>query len=393
MKKISKTQLFRTIIQIIMLILIPGVWSLAFSELKSLFNMILNNSFSFQGLSESFIVLILTAIMGRFFCGWFCAFGTFGDIIYGLSHKIAKIKYRIDPEWDKVLKYIKYALLLFLVIFSWTGILSLPEGSSPWDAFAQFPDIKFMVTDYTIGLILLIFIAIGSVFVERFFCRYLCPLGAIFAMLSKIRIFKINKPVKNCSKCTLCTYKCSMGIDLSKTDVVTSGECIQCYKCTDVCPKKNAAASVNTKKINTYAASAAAVAVIGSGLFFSNKYLAGKTGTVSSGSITTGNTSGTDSSSSGSASSSTSYKDGTYTGTGRGYKPGLTVSVTITGGKISDIRIVSSNETPSFSEEPFKTIPAEIIDAQSLNVDTVSGATRSSEGIIAAVKAALEQAI
>jgi len=86
------------------------------------------------------------------------------------------------------------------------------------------------------------------------------------------------------------------------------------------------------------------------------------------------------------------YKDGTYEGSARGYHPGLTVSVTVSGGKIASIEITSHNETPGFYEKAFNSVPDEIIDSQSTSVDTVSGATRSSVGIINAVANALKNA-
>lgn len=90
--------------------------------------------------------------------------------------------------------------------------------------------------------------------------------------------------------------------------------------------------------------------------------------------------------------STTDYKDGTYSGTASGYAPNLKVDVTISSGKISNIEIVSHNESPGFYERAFETVPNEIIQSQSTDVDTVSGATYSSKGIINAVEDALQDA-
>ena len=93
-----------------------------------------------------------------------------------------------------------------------------------------------------------------------------------------------------------------------------------------------------------------------------------------------------------SSSTSTTYKDGTYTGTGTGYKPYTKVTVTISNGKISSITLVSTNDTDKFFTKAWSTIKNAIISKQSTTVSTVSGATRSSEGIIEAVNDALSQA-
>lgn len=86
------------------------------------------------------------------------------------------------------------------------------------------------------------------------------------------------------------------------------------------------------------------------------------------------------------------YSDGTYEGTASGYASGLKVQVTIANGQISNVQVTSHNETPGFCERAIETVPSEIVSAQSTNVDTVSGATYTSVGIINAVNSALSSA-
>lgn len=83
------------------------------------------------------------------------------------------------------------------------------------------------------------------------------------------------------------------------------------------------------------------------------------------------------------------YTDGTYTGVASAYGSNLTVEVIISGGKISNIEVLSHNETPGFYERAFESVPNQIISSQSTDVDTVSGATYTSVGIINAVNNAL----
>lgn len=87
-----------------------------------------------------------------------------------------------------------------------------------------------------------------------------------------------------------------------------------------------------------------------------------------------------------------SYADGTYEGCADGFGKDLKVAVTINSGNISDIKVTSNNETPGFCEKAFEAVPAGIIAKQSTDVDTVSGATYSSVGIINAVNDALSKA-
>lgn len=385
MKKISKLQIARMISQLAFLILLPGLFTLTFSGIKQIYQMIYNGNTSLTelmpNLLEVFAIFPITIVLGRFFCGWMCAFGTMNDIIYLISSKIFKVKYRVSEKVDSVLKYFKYVLLAFIVIAMWSTSSKIFEGASPWDAFAQLTDIKAALTEYTIGFILLLMIIVGAAFIERFFCRYLCPLGAMFTITSKLRIFKISKPTEKCGKCRICTNNCPMGIPLYKSEKVTSGECISCFKCTSVCPRKNTQVTVSGEKINS--ALAASIAI---GAF---------TGIYAINNVVLGSNKNNAYSISSSASNKTlqgNYKDGTYTGEGTGFRPGLQVQVTIKSNKITNIEILSDNETPNYFSQASSTIPQEIIAAQSVQVDAVSGATRSSNGIMEAVSNALNSA-
>jgi polyferredoxin len=253
-KKINKIQIFRHLIQVILFFLLPGLYIMAFSELKSVYQMILKGNFNFiqafPSLIEFIIVIAMTIIMGRFFCGWLCAFGAFNDLVHEMSKNILKINFKVNEKLDSTLKYVKYIVLLFLVIFIWTSRSTLLQGSSPWDAFAQITDITQVFSDLIIGFILLFLITVGAVFIERFFCRYLCPLGAVFTIFSKLGVFKINKPKDKCGACRVCTNNCSMGLPLYKVNSAKGGECINCLKCVEACPRKNANANVMGEDLN-----------------------------------------------------------------------------------------------------------------------------------------------
>lgn len=394
-KKISKLQILRGITQIISLIILPGLFTLSFSEIGKVYSMIIKGEFNLAqalpSLTASAAIVPITIIFGRFFCGWMCAFGTFNDFIYIAFQKIFKKEFKVNENLNSVLKYAKYLILAFIVYFVWTQGNSTLNDYSPWNAFAQIGNFSDAILQYTFGFIVLAIIAVGAMFIERFFCRYLCPLGAIFSIISKIRIFKIKKPNDKCGKCRLCTNNCSMGIDLYKMNKVSSGECINCLKCIDVCPRKNTQASIASQEINPAFASAVAIAAF-TGIYAASSALsvAAKSnmavGTNTSTSTTISAANNVNNSSQG------QYKDGTYTGVGRGFRPDLKVSVKVTGGKISNIEIVSHNESRGYYEQPFETVPKEIIESQSTNVDAVSGATRSSNGIMSAVADALKGA-
>lgn len=393
--KISIIQLLRHLVQLIFFIFLPALYISTFNGIKQIYLAVLNQSFSFAQLApeliEAVAIIPITILMGRFFCGWMCSLGSFGDFIYSISRKIFRTKFKINEEVDEALKYFKYIVLALLIAAIWSFDITTFKSYNPWDVFGMIsaigkvPDFSYIIVNLTGGLVLFIIIVIGSAFVERFFCRYLCPLGAVFTLTSKLRIAKIVKPSKKCGACRICTTNCAMGIPLYKADEVCSGECIQCMKCITACPRKNVTMEVSEKDVRPMIAGAAAVSVM-TGLYY--------VGNIGMSAAGIANTSVTNQSTTVSSSNKSSlYKDGTYEGTGTGFRgASTTVSVVVNDGKITNITTVSYGDDRPYYSRAFTTVSKEIIKSQSIDVDAVSGATFSSRGIMEAVENALGKA-
>ena len=414
LKKISKLQIARYIVQIISLFLMPGLFILTYENIKGVYISIITGNFSISTMLPSILNLIvilgMTVILGRFFCGWLCAFGTFMDIIYFISNKLFKIKFRVPEKVDYILKYIKYIILILSIGLVWSFQSKFLDNKDPWDAFAQFPDIHSMIFSHTLAFVILLFIILGAVFIERFFCRYLCPLGAVFALISKIRFIKINKVSDKCGKCRVCTSNCVMGIQMYKNDVIRSGECIDCLKCSTVCPRKNVKVKVAEETIAPALAAGIAVTALvalNEGTNYIDKLTAKKISYVSDANIVSNKATSQEAVSQSNVNAAennldkvvstkqntnSKYKEGIFTGTGTGFRPGDEMQVTIKDGKITNIEVVSSNDTPNFFGRAYNQVIPEIINSQSTDVDTVSGATMSSDGIIQGVQNALIKA-
>ncbi|WP_027308500.1 FMN-binding protein [Caloramator sp. ALD01] len=406
----KSTKYLRLAIQLLFLILMPGLFTMIFGQMRQIYTSIISGKINFNILVNTtlplLILVFLTIIFGRFFCGYMCAFGTINDLLYKLSSRVFKIKFKVNRSVDSFLKLIKYAVLLFIIVGVWTLGISGLNSINPWEAFAQLIQFPPQLASVT-ALIVLMLIFVGALFIERFFCRYLCPLGAFLSILQVFRIVKIRKDKTGCiNGCNACTRSCPMGINLDKVNRVDSLECIECMNCVGICPKGNAKLTIFGRVINQII-----IIVVFVLAFLGLKGLAEKVidfkmmmedkdrginlgehmpkpdgkrrhrrdgeeqQRVQNVEVTQGK-----------------YKDGKYIGSAIGFKPGLTVEVTISGGKISKIEIVDHNETPSYAEIPFKIVPDEIIKKQSTNVDAVSGATRTSVGIMNAVAEALKQA-
>ena len=110
---------------------------------------------------------------------------------------------------------------------------------SPWDVFSMLTARKLPNASYKIGIILLVLILIGMCTQERFFCQFLCPMGAVFAMMPILPSALFKRDRSKCpAKCGLCEKRCPAHLDIDG-DTPLSGECICCHACEATCPRKN----------------------------------------------------------------------------------------------------------------------------------------------------------
>ncbi len=189
------------------------------------------------------ILFLYGIIFGRFICGFLCPFG----LIQELLHKIKTPKLK-KSRITRVLSYLKYVILTFFVV-----IIPILYGlrDVPLPAFCKyicpagtiegaFGLLSNKVNEgmfsmlgplFTWKFILTVSIVTASVFVFRFFCRFLCPLGALYGLFNKFSIVGIKLDKSKCTSCGLCTAKCKM--DIKK---VGDQECISCGECMSACP-------------------------------------------------------------------------------------------------------------------------------------------------------------
>jgi polyferredoxin len=407
--KIDIVQLLRLLAQVAFFLLLPALFINAYGGVRLLVSSLAHHTAITAAQAPQLVaaaaVFPATLLFGRFFCGWMCAFGALGDFIYRIFGRFVKRK--IDERADRALKYLKYAVLVFLVVIGWILGAKLPASANPWDAFGllatagQPVDMGFILANFLPALVLLALIAVGSVFVERFFCRYLCPLGAVFAILSRLRIVKIDKPNARCGKCRICTTSCAMGIPLYGKNVIASGECIGCMKCVPACPRGNVSVAIAGSDLRPAAAGMLAAAAIAGVYVIGSNSMESLTGTQPP--AVRAETSAPQAALQAEPQTEPPtvtpapqpagiYKDGTFEGSGQGFRGTTTVQVTVSGDVITGITIVSHRDDRQFFQTASPVIVEEILQAQSPDVDTVSGATYSSNGIISAVADALEKA-
>ena len=376
---VTLTQAVRHAFQIIGFLLMPGLFILGLGAFKGLWQAVLGGNFTWAAMGAPLLILLaiipVTALWGRFFCGYLCAFGGMQELAAFIGKKLGLPRLKITPEADRVLRKVKYGVLAVLFVL-WTFSISY-DFISPWSAFGQYSGYKGwsdLSGWVSVGGQFLIAIIIFSLFVERGFCRYFCPLGGVFSLISRGRLFKVKNNGR-CVSCGKCDAECPMGVNVSAEaggsipgGSVASPECIDCFRCVDRCGSK----ALYTSPREAIAGSAAAIAI---------------TGVYQIGSIAVNSPLGSVSGMT--AVSQGQYIDGTYEGTAQGYRGEVRVRVTVSGEQITSIDVESHSDDEQFFSHAKNTVIGEIISGQTTDVQTVSGATFSSRGIIQAVANAL----
>ena len=143
------------------------------------------------------VICLYTMVFGRFFCGFACAFGTFGDALHTLyiksCKKLKKKPVKIPEKAVGILGYMKYLVLLLIVLLCYSGVYGKAQGTSPWDVFSMIHAGNFRLGGYGIGLLILLLLMAGMCVQERFFCRFFCPMGAVFSLLPVLPFFSLHR--------------------------------------------------------------------------------------------------------------------------------------------------------------------------------------------------------
>lgn len=260
----------------------PSVHALCpFGALESLYTLLFMGSFIQKIYSGTVVLLVLTVSLAilfrRSFCGLLCPFGALQELFGRISRKVLKKRFIMPTYIDKPLRYLKYFILLLTVGMAWHyGELWM----APYDPYSAYTHLSAFTDSIKedplaiIGFLLLAVTVLGSFIYDRFFCKYLCPVGAFYGIIGKISPTKIERNADLCVNCKKCNKVCPVNIDVEKSEKIISAECINCNECVLVCPKKGAL-EIKTagKKIHPLT-----LLLIVIGLFFGTILIAGATG-------------------------------------------------------------------------------------------------------------------
>ncbi|MBP3376474.1 MAG: 4Fe-4S binding protein [Clostridia bacterium] len=209
----------------------------------------LQNSLSASGKTAPYyvfgIIMLYGLLFGRWICGFLCPFG----LIQELLHKIPTPKVK-KGRVSRAFSFLKYVILVFFVFII---PLAYATRNFPLPGFCKYicpagtlegamgllsnsvneSYLRMLGPLFTWKFLLMISFLVASVFIFRFFCRFLCPLGALYGLFNKISLVGVTVDKKSCIDCGICVNKCKMDIHH-----VGDIECINCGECISACPTK-----------------------------------------------------------------------------------------------------------------------------------------------------------
>jgi len=205
----------------------------------------------YKGLIWSLIIIIPTLLLGRFFCNWICPFGIIHHFA-GWVFNTRNTKQRMQSNQYRRSYAVKYYILVAILLAAvfqtlQIGLLDpictlhrslasaiLPVLNMPVAKFEVFGDPKLHQLGWIIGFIALILIGMNLI-IPRFFCRVMCPLGALLGLLSRFSLWRIERHAEKCDDCGLCLKSCEGACDPHTK--LRKSECLVCFNCIEDCPR------------------------------------------------------------------------------------------------------------------------------------------------------------
>jgi polyferredoxin len=201
---------------------------------------------------SNMILLVATlgvALVARnSFCGWICPLGFIQEMVSAFSAFVQK---KLPPVrkavrtlktrgaklavLDRYLRFLKYGVLVWVVGGAAVYGFMVFRDVDPWAGLWGLLELSF-----TFGTVVLLIVLAASLFVERPWCRYACPLGAATGLVGKLSPFYLKRETASCTNCAICSRACPMGLPVHKAETIKHADCIGCLECVGECPREGA---------------------------------------------------------------------------------------------------------------------------------------------------------
>jgi polyferredoxin len=176
------------------------------------------------------------------FCGWLCPVGTISEYLWRLGRTTFGRNFRLPRKLDVALRALKYLLLGFflyaIAMMPAAAIRTFLEGP-----FGIIDDVKMLNFFRYLGLagaIVIAILVVASVFVQNFWCRYVCPYGALMGLFSLASPLRIRRKPDLCIDCAKCRKACPSALPVDRLITIRSAECLGCMQCVAACPADQA---------------------------------------------------------------------------------------------------------------------------------------------------------
>lgn len=180
------------------------------------------------------LVVLITIVFGAVFCGWMCPLGGLADWLYALRTRIYKTEFEITAKLERYLHYGRYAVLISVITMA--GVM----GKLWFENYDPFKLIFHMNVETVTAWIIIGLFIILSMMIQRFWCRFLCPLGGLLGIVSRISFLRISRDPQACIQCNKCAKVCPVKIPVDQIEDVNDSRCISCLQCVDKCPVPDA---------------------------------------------------------------------------------------------------------------------------------------------------------
>jgi polyferredoxin len=186
--------------------------------------------------------LTMSWIFRKSFCGWLCPVGTVSEYLWRLGKQTFGRNFRLPRRLDIVLRSLKYVLLvLFLYAVGSMSVVAIRAFlDGPYGIVADVKMLNFFRFLGLTGGIVVAIIVLASVFVQNFWCRFLCPYGALMGLVSMASPLRIRREASLCIDCGKCAKACPSALPVDQLVTIKSAECTGCMQCVSECPAAGA---------------------------------------------------------------------------------------------------------------------------------------------------------
>ncbi|MDR3754129.1 MAG: 4Fe-4S binding protein [Terracidiphilus sp.] len=201
------------------------------------------------------VFALCSLLVKKSFCSWLCPVGTVSEYLWKLGRKLFRRSVTVPLWLDLPLRSAKYFLLAFFLFAVFT-MAAQELGDflvSPFGIVADVKMLNFFRNIGTLGIAVLAALVVFSVLIQNFWCRFLCPYGALMGIVSILSPVKIRRNTQACIDCGKCNKACPSHLPVDRLVQIRSVECTACMECIAVCPAENALQlSLATRRLRTF---------------------------------------------------------------------------------------------------------------------------------------------